>query len=154
MSRTPVRPPTAPVRPPAGPRPAGTARRLAAPLGALAAAAAAFTAVALVDPGEPGHYPVCPLLHHTGLLCPGCGGLRGAHALAHGDLTTALHANALALAGYLVLAGYWLRWLRCAAAGRPAPAPRPGTVHLWIAAVLTVLFTVVRNLDAGAALTP
>ncbi|MZE81217.1 DUF2752 domain-containing protein, partial [Streptomyces sp. SID5475] len=60
-------------------------RPLAAPAGALAAGAAALGCVGAVDPGVPGRYPVCPLFHTTGLLCPGCGGLRGAHALARGD---------------------------------------------------------------------
>ena len=50
--------------------------RLAAPAGVLAAVAAAFAYVGTVDPNEPGHYPVCPLLRFTGLYCPGCGGLR------------------------------------------------------------------------------
>ncbi len=31
---------------------------------------AAFAYVGTVDPNAPGHYPVCPLLHYTGLYCP------------------------------------------------------------------------------------
>ncbi|MGW5120324.1 DUF2752 domain-containing protein, partial [Streptomyces noursei] len=59
---------------PDGSRPARPLRRLAAPVGTLAAVTAAFAWVGAVDPNEPGHYPVCPLLHLTGLLCPACGG--------------------------------------------------------------------------------
>lgn len=149
MSRNRAHPPTA-----SRPAPAPAARRLAAPLGVLAAVAAAFAVVGAVDPGEPGHYPACPLLRYTGLLCPGCGGLRGAHALAHGDPLTALGANALAFAGYLVLAVFWTGWLLRSVTGRPARAPRPRAAHWAAGAALAAVFTVVRNLDAGAALAP
>ncbi len=97
-------------------------RRLAAPLAALACAAAGFAAVGAVDPNEPGRYPPCPVPAYTGLACPGCGGLRAAHALAHGDVTAALGANALAVAAAAVLAVAMLGWMR--AALRPGP-PRP-----------------------------
>ena len=57
----------------------------AVPAGVLAAVAGAFAYVGTVDPNEPGHYPVCPLLRLTGVYCPGCGGLRSAYAFVHGD---------------------------------------------------------------------
>ncbi|MFD7099335.1 DUF2752 domain-containing protein, partial [Streptomyces xanthophaeus] len=100
---------------------AGLARRMAAPVLVLAGAVAAFGYVGAVDPNEPGHYPVCPLFRLTGLLCPGCGGLRSAHAFAHGDLITAFGANAVAVAGYFVFAGYMALWLVRAFRGRPVP---------------------------------
>ncbi|WP_431044937.1 DUF2752 domain-containing protein [Streptomyces sp. P1-3] len=139
---------------PAVRRPAPAARRLAAPLGVLAAVAAAFAFVGAVDPGEPGHYPACPLLRYTGVLCPGCGGLRGAHALAHADLVSALGANALAFAGYLAFAVHWTRWLTRSARGRPAPAPRLRAAHGWALGGLALAFTIVRNLPFGAPLAP
>ena len=40
-------------------------------------------------------YPRCLLYAATGLQCPGCGGLRAAHALLHGDLAAAWHLNPL-----------------------------------------------------------
>ncbi|KUJ54419.1 hypothetical protein ACZ90_65485 [Streptomyces albus subsp. albus] len=129
-------------------------RRLAAPLGALGTVLAAFAVVAVVDPNEPGHYPVCPLLRHTGILCPGCGGLRGAHALAHGHPLTALGANALAFTGYLAFAAGWTVWLVRSAAGRPAPALRLTAARGWAAAAVVLLFTVLRNLPAGRSLAP
>ncbi|GGT12981.1 DUF2752 domain-containing protein [Streptomyces chromofuscus] len=129
------------------------ARRLAAPAGVLAAVATAFAYVGAVDPNEPGHYPVCPLLRFTGLYCPGCGGLRSAHAVVHGDLPAALHANAIAVAGWLLLAVLWTVWVVRAARGRPVRLdPRPA--HLWTAGALLLLFTVVRNLPIGGWLRP
>ncbi|MFF7255653.1 DUF2752 domain-containing protein [Streptomyces microflavus] len=143
------------VRPRAGrvePR-AGRVRRLATPLGILAAVTAAFTYVGTVDPNDPGHYPVCPLLKLTGVFCPGCGGLRSAHAFIHGDLGAAFSANAVATAGYFLFAAVWVLWLVRAWRGRSL---RIGLAPAWwwgIGALL-LIFTVVRNLPFGSALAP
>ncbi|MFI6346881.1 DUF2752 domain-containing protein [Streptomyces sp. NPDC050560] len=124
-----------------------------APAAVLASVAGAFALVGAVDPNVPGHYPVCPLLRWTGVLCPGCGGLRGAHALVHGDLAAALHDNALAVLGYAVLAVGWTAWVLDAARGRP-PRLRPRPAHLWALGTLVAVFTVVRNLPFGGWLAP
>ncbi|MEV7885545.1 DUF2752 domain-containing protein [Streptomyces sp. NPDC002817] len=129
------------------------AGRLAVPAGILAAVAGAFAYVAAVDPNEPGHYPVCPLLRHTGLYCPGCGGLRSAHAFIHGDFLTALQANAPAVLGYLGFAVLWTVWVVRAARGRPLRLDL-GPVHLWAVGASLLVFTVVRNLPFGGWLHP
>ncbi|WP_428934404.1 DUF2752 domain-containing protein [Streptomyces sp. ACT015] len=139
------------VTPPTAPAP--TAARLAVPAGILAAVVGAFAYVAAVDPGEPGHYPVCPLFHVTGLYCPGCGGLRSAHAFAHGDLLAALQDNAPAVLGYLAFAVLWTVWVVRAARGRPFRLDL-GPVHLWTLGTLLLVFTVVRNLPFGGWLHP
>lgn len=119
----------------------------------LGAVAAGFGYVAAVDPGRPGHYPACPLLYYTGVYCPGCGGLRGAHALAHGHLGTALGCNAAAVAGYAVFAVVWVIWLTRALRGRAfEPALRPGVLYALCGLLLA--FTVIRNLPFGTALVP
>ncbi|MGW1891962.1 DUF2752 domain-containing protein [Streptomyces sp. NPDC002004] len=128
-------------------------RRLAVPAGVLAAVAAAFTYVGAVDPNEPGHYPVCPLYRFTGLYCPGCGGLRSAHAFVHGDLTAALADNALAVAGYAAFAVLWTLWAVRAARGRPLRLD-PSPVLLWGTGFVITAFTVVRNLPFGGWLHP
>lgn len=129
------------------------ARRLLAPVGTLAGVAAAFAYVGTVDPNEPGHYPVCPLLRFTGVYCPGCGGLRSAHAFVHGDLPAALGSNALAVVGYGIFAVVMAVWLVRAVRG--APMRLAVSPYLWwgIGAVLA-LFTLVRNLPFGSALAP
>ena len=131
----------------------GRAARLAVPAGLLAAVAAAFAYVAAVDPNEPGHYPVCPLLGLTGLYCPGCGGLRSAHAVAHGDLAAALQANAPAVLGYAAFAVLWTVWVIRAARGRPVRLDPPPAV-LWTAGGLLLAFTVLRNTPFGGWLHP
>ncbi|MER7023155.1 MULTISPECIES: DUF2752 domain-containing protein [Streptomyces] len=151
--------PAAPPRP-AAPRPAppparrGPLRRLAAPLATAAAAVAAFGYVGAVDPQRPGHYPICPLLHLTGIYCPACGGLRSAHAVAHGDLPAALGANAVAVCAYAVCAVFWMVWAVRAARGLPTAGPRPRPVHWWALTALLALFTLLRNLPFGAFLRP
>ncbi|WP_435840049.1 DUF2752 domain-containing protein [Streptomyces chilikensis] len=151
-------PPPPPGRPPgrqAPPRPPARSawRRLAAPAAVLAAVAGAFAYVGAVDPNEPGHYPACPLLSVTGLHCPGCGGLRSAHAFVHGDLVTALQSNAPAAAGYLLFAVLWTVWAVRAARGLPVRfEPRPA--QLWAAGAVLAVFTVVRNLPFGSWLHP
>ncbi|MFI8852460.1 DUF2752 domain-containing protein [Streptomyces sp. NPDC053499] len=129
--------------------------RVAAPLGTLAAAGAAFAYVAAVDPNQPGHYPACPFLTVTGLYCPGCGGLRSAHALAHGDPVAALGANLFAV---LLVTGFalgWLHWVTRLARGRAYSSPvRLRAWHWWAAGVLLVVFTVVRNTPIGTGLAP
>ncbi|MFD8955179.1 DUF2752 domain-containing protein [Streptomyces xanthophaeus] len=133
---------------------AGLARRMAAPVLVLAGAVAAFGYVGAVDPNEPGHYPVCPLFRLTGLLCPGCGGLRSAHAFAHGDLITAFGANAVAVAGYFVFAGYMALWLLRAARGGPLPGISLAPRYWWGIGAAALVFAVVRNLSFGSALAP
>lgn len=145
-------------RPPGGPPapPASPARRLLGPAAALAGVAAAFTYVGLVDPNESGHYPVCPLFAVTGLYCPGCGGLRGAHAFAHGDLAAALGANALAVLGYAIAAVLWGLWTVRSVTStgkRSLPVPRH-PAFWWGVGGAVVVFTVIRNLPFGSSLAP
>ncbi|MFG2644218.1 DUF2752 domain-containing protein [Streptomyces sp. NPDC048370] len=141
-------------RAPRAPRePRSLGARLPAPLGTLAGVAAAFAYVAAVDPNEPGHYPVCPLLRFTGLYCPGCGGLRSAHAFVHGELATAFGANALAVLGYGLFAVVMAVWLIRAVRAVPMRVAISPAWWWGIGAVLA-LFTVVRNLPFGSALAP
>ncbi|MEV5874907.1 DUF2752 domain-containing protein [Streptomyces sp. NPDC052101] len=128
-------------------------RRLAVPAGLFAVVAGAFAYVGAVDPNEPGHYPVCPLYRLTGLYCPGCGGLRSAHAFVRGDLLTAVHDNALAVAGYLGFAVLWTVWVVHEVRGRPMRM-NLGPVPLWASGALVLLFTAVRNLPSGGWLHP
>nr|WP_202539095.1 DUF2752 domain-containing protein [Streptomyces sp. SID8379] len=131
-------------------------RRTAVPLGLLGGVVAAFAYVGAVDPNQPGHYPACPLLQVAGIYCPGCGGLRSAHAIAHGDVTAALGANALAVAAYALFAVGWTVWVVRAARGRRGSpfGLRLGRVHLWALGVVVLAFTVVRNLSFGGFLHP
>ncbi|MQS11793.1 DUF2752 domain-containing protein [Streptomyces kaniharaensis] len=123
-------------------------------MAALAAVALPALYVSVVDPNAPGHYPDCPFLAATGWWCPGCGGLRCVHALTHGDLTGALHDNAVAVLLFAVLAVLWLRWGWAALTGGQGPRISVGARRWALIALLVVVFTVVRNLPIGAGLVP
>ena len=123
----------------------GTDRSAAA--WAAAATLAAGAVVVVLDPNQPGHYPVCPTRFLTGLDCPLCGTLRGLHDLSRGHVASALDHNVLLVVTVPLLLWIWIRWVRTAASGRPAPAlPSPR----WAVPVMVsvaVAFTVVRNLS-------
>ncbi len=123
------------------------------PLAVLAVAAAALAYVGVVDPERPGHYPGCPFLAVTGWFCPGCGTLRALHALAHGDLTTALSRNPLAVCAVAVLPWVWLQWLRHRRSGRTVPPVVPIWV-VWSVVATVCLFGVLRNVPALHLLAP
>lgn len=98
-----------------------------------------------VDPAGGGIYPVCLLHKWTGLLCPGCGSLRAAHQLLHGNLLAALHLNSLFV--LLLPMAVWLssRWTVRTLSNQPVNFPLRGT-WFWCALAALVAFGVVRNL--------
>lgn len=132
-------------------------RRLAGPALVVGTVALGAAYVGLVDPGTPGHYPLCPTKYLTGLDCPFCGGLRATHALVHGDLVGALDHNALlVLVGLPLALVVLVRWTLRLWRGEPPPPPgstwlsRPAV--LWGLLGLALAFTVLRNIDAVPAL--
>jgi len=119
--------------------------------------AAATTVVAVVDPHEPGRFPLCPLFAVTGLACPLCGGLRATHDLTHLDLAGAWSANALWTVAVPLLVAAWVWWaVRSRRPDRPRAASSRALVVVGTAVVALLLaFGIVRNLPGPAAvLTP
>jgi hypothetical protein len=107
----------------------------AAVLAALAGTAWVFA----VNPVDSPWMPQCAFHWLTGLHCPGCGCLRAAHALLHGQLADALAFNLLFVVGIPLAAIAWI-WNRC----RPQQvALRP--MWAWWLVVVLVVFGVVRN---------
>lgn len=121
----------------------GTTRATAA--GLAAGAVVGCATLALVDPGEPGRYPLCPTRALLGIDCPACGTLRGLHALLRGRPLDALGHNVLLAVAVPVGLVVWFGWLR-AALGRPGTS---WTVPRWTLPVLVVTavaFAILRNL--------
>ena len=112
--------------------------------GLLVLSAAAILYV--LDPREPGNYPICPFLGLTGYHCPGCGTLRALHQLLHGSPLNALGYNPLTILSlpflaYAFVAG-GLRAFR-------APAPAPIFIHprlIWAMLFGIAAFWVLRNI--------
>lgn len=104
---------------------------------AVLAAALGALALFLFDPAGSAFFPPCPFRLATGWHCPGCGSLRAAHLLLHGELSAAFGMNPLMVLSIPVLAALRLRrsW---------AYSPRTA----WGALALIVAFGVARNLPA------
>lgn len=124
-------------------------RRLAGPVAAIAGVGLTAGLLFAVDPNRPGVYPVCPTQLLFGVDCPACGGLRGTHALVHGDVATALDHNVLLPLAVVTLVVFGVRWFRQAWRGEvPAVTARQSrqrTVTLIVVMVVLIAFGVVRN---------
>jgi hypothetical protein len=129
-------------------------RRLRDPLLVAAMGLAATAYVGVVDPNQPGHYPLCPTKYLSGFDCPGCGGLRSVHSLVTGDVAGALDHNAFAVLVLLPLGVLlWARWFVRAWRGDPPSRERSWwqrPAALWTLVAVMVVFTVVRNIPGVA----
>lgn len=108
------------------------------------ATAALFTLFSF-DPSAHRFYPRCTFHALTGWDCPGCGGLRAAHQLLHGNLRAAFQFNPLVVGGlpvFLYLAAGWF----IPRIGSLPPwryASSPAVAYAIAAAVIT--FGILRN---------
>jgi hypothetical protein len=128
-------------------------RGVTSPAVVAASAAGVLGLLAAVDPNEPGHYPTCPFLALTGYWCPGCGSLRALHAIAHGDLGTALARNPFTVLSAAGLAVVWLLWVRRSWLGRSRSWVAPAwLLYTLLAGVLA--YWVLRNVPGWTWLSP
>lgn len=99
----------------------------------------------LFNPGQHHFYPACLFHKLTGLLCPGCGSLRAAHQLLHGNLIAAFHFNPL-----FVLSLPFLSWMAVHLAAQSLNRRSPNVCFrpfwIWTMLAVAVLFGVLRNL--------
>lgn len=129
-------------------RPPASKRRLAWSLASLLLLSLAACAVLFFfDPARVRLYPVCYFHLFTGLQCPGCGGLRAAHQLLHGNLAAAFQLNPLVVLGAPVFAALCARFLLRLLRSQPANFHvRPA--WLWIGLAVLVVFGIARNIFA------
>ena len=99
----------------------------------------------IFDPVEVKWMPRCLWKVTTGTDCPGCGSQRMAHALMHGDLVGAWHANAYALCIMpLILLILWLELSRDKYQKLYQKIHSPWV--LWTLVVSVLAWWIVRNL--------
>jgi hypothetical protein len=99
----------------------------------------------LADPRGHSFFPPCIFHQVTGWNCPGCGATRATHDLLHGQFVRAFRDNALFVAALPLLAWFGARKIF----RRSSPtsfSPR----WLWLLAPLILVFSIWRNLPAGA----
>ena len=100
------------------------------------------------DPRGYHFYPVCYFHMATGLLCPGCGGLRGLHQLLHGHVGAAFRLNPMLVVSLPFAAWLGLRYGLRRARNQPAPiGVRP--VWLWVALAAVLVVSVLRNVPGA-----
>jgi hypothetical protein len=129
--------------------PAGHVRSVGiAVAGGLAAVAGAVT-LRVFDPVLYGFYPRCPLFVLTGLFCPGCGALRAAHLLLHGDLPGALSFNPLLVISLPLLAWWAVRAVRPVLAGGTVTAPPLSGRASRALAAGVIAYAVLRNVPVA-----
>lgn len=130
-------------------------RRLVLPAGVAGTVVTATVALHLRDPHVQGTWGICPTKAVLGFECPGCGGLRAVNDLTNLQLLDAVSSNLVFVASIPVLAYVFARWSMGRWRGRAwDPSERAmNWSGLTIVVVLTV-FTVLRNVPAGAWLAP
>lgn len=131
----------------------GRVHRLRAPALLGAATAALAVRVWAVDPNIPGHYPLCPTFALTGIYCPGCGTLRAAHALLHGDLVGSFSKNLLFPPLAVLAVVLFARWVLARWRGQELRWT-PARWLPWVLLAGVTVFTVARNLPAFGFLAP
>lgn len=110
------------------------------------------------DPSRNHFYPICQFHRFTGWNCPGCGATRALFALLHGNLSAALHDNALFVLGLLIVAlrAGWFYGKKLL----PMNNKAKGAGRFWPAGLflpllfIAIVFSVLRNLPAFAFLSP
>jgi hypothetical protein len=127
----------------------GGALRLRGPLLTGGAVLLATAALHLRDPHVAGSWGICPTALVTGMDCPGCGGLRAVHELTDLDLVGAVSSNALFVLSIPLLVGLWWGWTRRAWQGERWQPGRRAGAWLALGLVVTVAFTVLRNLPGS-----
>jgi hypothetical protein len=98
-----------------------------------------------IDPARHEIYP-CLLRTTTGLLCPGCGGLRATHQLLHGNLAAAWALNPLAVLLVPLYAWFAMHIASGIVRGRGLAQNTPRPALIWLGLGGLLLFGILRNL--------
>ena len=124
-------------------------RRAAIGIG-IAMVLAAAGLLFVFNPSETAFYPRCYFKMFTGLDCPGCGGLRAAHQLLHGNIAAAFALNPLLVALLPVGAWFGLSLLLKRFTGHGLPNPFRSVNWVWGVGIAVIAFGILRNLPLRA----
>ena len=93
-----------------------------------------------------GIYPPCPFKSLTGLYCPGCGALRGLHALLNGDIRAALDFNPLIVVSLPYLLYSFYRYCSPVVLGRRVQPLLIKPSWIWTFMTVVFAFWIIRNI--------
>jgi hypothetical protein len=90
----------------------------------------------------------CPFHLITGFYCPGCGSLRGLHALLHGNITSAVNYNMLmvVLIPYLIYSFILFSYEEISGKKLKRFFIKP--VYIWLLLIFILIFWVLRNITS------
>ncbi len=110
--------------------------------------AAVFFVVILFfwNPAVLNYYPPCLFETVTGLLCPGCGGMRGTHQLLHFNFWEAYTLNPLVYVSTPLIIYSIVYYLALVVFNKQLPKVPVNSKTITIAAVVVLLFWIFRNL--------
>jgi flagellar biosynthesis protein FliR len=100
----------------------------------------------LWDPAKLHYYPPCLFQSVTGLLCPGCGGMRGTHQLLHLHFLDAFNYNPLVYISTPVIIYSIIYYFALLVFKKHLPKVPVNGVTVSIASGLVALFWILRNL--------
>lgn len=98
------------------------------------------------DPADSSIFPSCPFRALTGFDCPGCGTLRGAHQLLHGNILAALDLNLMMVLMLPYLCISFFLMLSFDSIGRRMPSFYIPSKWIWGLLMVILVFWVVRNI--------
>ena len=102
------------------------------------------------NPAQNGFYPRCLFKATTGFDCPGCGGLRAAHQLLHGNVGAAFTLNPLLILLIPVAALLWANMMAKRLRGRPLFRMKVPAYFVWLLLAAAIAFTILRNWPSTA----
>lgn len=110
--------------------------------------AAVFFVVILFfwDPAVLNYYPPCLFETVTGLLCPGCGGMRGTHQLLHFNFYDAFYLNPLVFVSTPLIFYSIVYFTALLAFKKQLPKIPVNSITIAITSAIILIFWVVRNL--------
>jgi len=100
----------------------------------------------LWDPEKLHYYPPCLFQSVTGLLCPGCGGMRGTHQILHFHLLEAYHYNPLVFISTPLILYTIVYYIALLVFKKQLPKVPVNGVTISVVSVLVAIFWVLRNL--------